>query len=366
MRFFKSELHIDFMGAKKWALLGSFIIIGIGIASLIVKGGFRYGVDFAGGTIVQVKFNKSMDTDKLRDSLNVLGLGEILIQRFGPKDENEFLLRLTQTTSSVEGFENNISEILEKDFSSDSFEIRRVEMVGPKVGADLRKKGFWAIIFATIGVLIYVWWRFEFVYSLGAILALVHDVFVTLGAFSLTNREITLPVIAALLTIIGYSLNDTIVIYDRVRDNLKLLRHQPLEKILNTSINQTLSRTILTSLTTFFVVLSLYVLGGEVINDFAFALMIGVVVGTYSSVYIASPVAMFFHKFSPAAKPQPKAVGTKNDLVKAKAKVGLVSGKGGVSRMMAQQKQNEKLVSTGKKGNKKSSSARKRKKSKRS
>lgn len=358
MRFIKSDLNINFMGARTWALLGSLLIITIGIVSLLMKGGPRYGVDFAGGTLVQVKFNIPMATQNLRDSLKNLNLGEILIQQFGPKEENEFLLRLIQTTTSIEGFEGVIKDVLLEHFPQENFEIRRVEMVGPKVGKDLREKGFWAIIFATILVLVYVWWRFEFDYALGAILALVHDVLVTLGFFSLTNREITLPVIAAFLTIIGYSLNDTIVIFDRVRENLRL-RH-PLEKILNISINQTLSRTLLTSLTTFFVVLSLFILGGEVINDFAFALMIGVIVGTYSSVYIASPVALFFHKLSPSSRPATKS-GMKTDV--SKQRIGIVTDKGGVSRMMAQQKQQEKKVttkSTTKKTAKKGKSSRKK------
>jgi len=361
MRFLKSDLNIDFMGVKKWALLGSFIVIAIGIVSIVMQGGLKYGIDFSGGTIVQVKFSNPIDMDKLRSTLNSLNIGEVLIQRFGDKDEFEFLLRMSQTTSSLEGFENDVKAGLDRDFSDNPFEIRRVEMVGPKVGKDLREKGFWAIIFATLLVLVYVWWRFEFVFSIGAILALVHDVLVTIGAFSLTKREITLPVIAAILTIIGYSLNDTIVVFDRVRDNTRLLRNDPLEKVLNTSINQTLSRTILTSLTTLFVVLCLYTLGGDVINDFSFALMIGVIVGTYSSVYIASPVALFFHNLMPAEKAAAHT-GARSNYAKAKAKVGLVSDKGGVSRMIAQQKQDGKTVKKGKKGK----TAKKKKKGKKS
>ncbi|MGA1791128.1 MAG: protein translocase subunit SecF [bacterium] len=348
MRFFKHELHIDFMGARKWAILGSLLIIGIGIASLVVKGGPRYGVDFAGGTLVQIKFHQPIEIDNLRDSLKDLGLGEILIQRYGPKEENEILLRLSTTTTSLEGFEDIIGDTLIEKMGKDAFDIRRVEMVGPKVGKDLREKGLWAIIFATLGVLIYTWWRFEFVYALGAILALVHDVLVTIGAFSLTNREFTLPVIAALLTIIGYSLNDTIVVFDRVRDNLRLMRNRPLSEILNASINQTLSRTILTSLTTFLVVFSLFVLGGEVINDFAFALIIGVIVGTYSSVYIASPVALFFHNLAPSAAPAGRGK-VKKEMSRAASNIGPVN-KGGVSRMMEQQKQTESPSTSPQKG----------------
>ncbi|MGA1794271.1 MAG: protein translocase subunit SecF [bacterium] len=350
------------MGARKWAILGSIIIIGVGIASLIVKNGPRYGVDFAGGTLVQVKFNVPMEIDTLRNTLKDLDLGEILIQRYGEKEENEVLLRMSATTSSLEGYETRIGEALTETIGADAFEIRRVEMVGPKVGKDLREKGIWAIIFATLGVLFYTWWRFEFVYALGAIIALLHDVLVTVGAFSLTGREFTLPVIAALLTIIGYSLNDTIVVFDRVRDNLKLMRNRPLKDILNTSINQTLGRTVLTSLTTFFVVFCLYALGGEVINDFAFALIIGVIVGTYSSVYIASPVALFFHNLAPSAK------GAGGARAKREMGPGMPASsigpvnKGGVSRMMEQQKQIQTAASSEsrKKGTKGSSKRRKK------
>ena len=362
MRFLKRESHINFMGARKWAILGSLLVIGIGILSLVVKNGPRYGIDFEGGTLVQIKFNAPVDIDHLRETLKGLDLGEILIQRYGAKEENEVLLRISRTTGSLEGFEDRIDDELTEKMGADAFDIRRVEMVGPKVGKDLREKGIWAIIFATLGVLIYTWWRFEFVYALGAIMALIHDVMVTIGAFSLTNREFTLPVIAALLTIIGYSLNDTIVVFDRVRDNLKLLRGRPLEDILNSSINQTLSRTILTSLTTFFVVFCLFVLGGEVINDFAFALIIGVIVGTYSSVYIASPVALFFHNLAPSAKPVGKS-RVKREMLGTTSTIGPVN-KGGVSRMMEQHKQSESTTATNPKGKSKgkSKSSKKRKK----
>ena len=356
MRFLKHESHINFMGARKWAILGSLLVIGIGIISLVVKNGPRYGIDFAGGTLVQIKFSGPVDIDNLRDNLKDLGLGEILIQRYGAKEDNEVLLRLSRTTGSLEGFEDRINDALIEKMGADAFNIRRVEMVGPKVGKDLREKGLWAIIFATLGVLIYTWWRFEFVYALGAIMALIHDVLVTIGAFSLTNREFTLPVIAALLTIIGYSLNDTIVVFDRVRDNLKLLRGHSLSDILNSSINQTLSRTILTSLTTFFVVFCLYVLGGEVINDFAFALIIGVIVGTYSSVYIASPVALFFHDLMPSTRPSGgRSTKAKREMLGTTTAIGPIN-KGGVSRMREQHKQTEAVPASNPKGKSKGKS----------
>jgi len=299
MQFFKSDLNIDVMGVKKWAILGSTIIIMIGIVSLIAKGGPKYGVDFSGGTMVQIKFlneQENVDVERIRESLKKLNLAEALIQQYGPAHNNEVLIRMSQSSSELKSISDEVKAALIEEFGAENFEVRRVEMVGPKVGKDLREKGLWAIIFATILVLIYTGWRFEFKYGLGAIAALAHDVMITIGAFSLTNREITLPVIAALLTIIGYSLNDTIVVFDRVRDNLRLMKGEKFEGILNSSINQTLSRTILTSLTTFFVVVCLYILGGEVINDFAFALILGVIIGTYSSIYIASPVVLLYNK----------------------------------------------------------------------
>jgi len=232
-----------------------------------------------------------------------------------------------------------------KEKMNAEFEIRRVEMVGPKVGKDLREKGLWAVIVAAIGIMIYVWWRFEFVYGLGGIIALVHDVLVTMTAVIITNREFSLAVLAALLTIVGYSINDTIVIFDRVRENLRLTKNRSLEDVMKVSINQTLGRSVMNSLTTLFVVACLYVLGGEVINDFAFALLVGVVSGSYSTFFIASPVAIFFHNLIPSARTAGKAK-TKKDMGMAASStpgIGMVN-KGGVSRMLEQQKQEEQVA----------------------
>jgi len=190
----------------------------------------------------------------------------------------------------------SVKGALETAFGADTVEIRRVEMVGGEVSKDLKQKGFLSLFYAGLGILIYIWWRFELRFSFGAILALVHDVIITVGIFSLTGREITLPVIAALLTIIGYSLNDTIVVFDRIRENMKKPGARDLSSLLDTSISQTLSRTLLTSLTTFLVVLCLFVLGGSVINDFAFAMLVGVIVGTYSSIFVASPMLLVLAK----------------------------------------------------------------------
>jgi len=294
MRFFK-DIHIDFMGYWKWAVLGSLLLIAVGMASLIIKGP-KYGIDFAGGTVVQVKFHDKVDIARIRKGLEEIKLGDSIIQQYGLPTNNEVLISLTKSSSSLEGLSEQIRKNLVKVFTDKGFEIRRVEMVGPRAGKDLRQKAMWAVIFAMIGMLLYAWWRFEFYFSVGAILALIHDTLMAMGALSLTNREFSLPVLAALLTIIGYSINDTIVVYDRIRENIRLNRGSGMYEIINESVNETLSRTFLTALTTFLVVISLFLFGGQVINDFAFTLLIGVVVGTYSSIFIASPVGLVMHE----------------------------------------------------------------------
>jgi len=291
MEFIKPGVNIDFIGKRKLFITISLIIIGIGIVSLLMKGGPKYGVDFAGGTIVQIKFNKDINISKLRTVMNK----DVAIQSFG-EEGNEFLLRFPQTTVDTEALSNSIKTKLIKNFGQKSYQIRRIEMVGPKIGKDLRKKGILAIIVAMIGILIYISVRFEFRFAIGAIIALMHDVLITLGCFSLLNKEIDLTTLAAFLTIVGYSLNDTIIVYDRIRENMKKFVRGNFGNIINRSINETLSRTILTSGTTLFVVLALFIFGGGVIHDFALALLIGIIVGTYSSIYIASPVLLLLDK----------------------------------------------------------------------
>ena len=264
MEFIKPGVNIDFIGKRKLFITISLIIIGIGIVSLLMKGGPKYGVDFAGGTIVQIKFNKDINISKLRTVMNK----DVAIQSFG-EEGNEFLLRFPQTTADTEALSNSIKTKLIKNFGQKSYQIRRIEMVGPKIGKDLRKKGILAIIVAMIGILIYISVRFEFRFAIGAIIALMHDVLITLGCFSLLNKEIDLTTLAAFLTIVGYSLNDTIIVYDRIRENMKKFVRGNFGNIINRSINETLSRTILTSGTTLFVVLALFIFGGGVIHDFA-------------------------------------------------------------------------------------------------
>src|SRR5210317_1367508 len=307
MQIIKHDINIDFVGKRKLALIVSAVMILIGLASLVVNGGPNYGIDFVGGTLVQVKFAENTDAAKIKDGLASLDLGSVVVQRFGD-DPNEFLIRV-QESGEGKDLSGLISGSLESVYGEGKVDIRRVEMVGPQVGKDLRQKGLLSISYAMIGILVYIAWRFELRYAIGAIIALLHDVLITLGAFSITGREIDLPIIAAFLAIIGYSLNDTIIVYDRIRENYG--KHQKLGfgLIVNRSINETLSRTILTSGTTMLVVLALFVFGGGAIHNFAFALLIGILVGTYSSIFVASPVLIFWDDYRSGGQKKVAAKG---------------------------------------------------------
>lgn len=295
MQIIKPDTNIDFVGKRKLAVIFSAVLILIGIASLTVKGGPNYGIDFAGGTLVQVLFNEDTDAGAIKDSLQDLGLGSMSVQQFGD-NSTEYLIRVENSSGELKGLSQEIADALEVDYGAGQVEIRRVEMVGPQVGKDLRTKGIKAIFYALLGILVYISWRFEFRFAIGAIIALAHDVMITLGAFSLFGKEIDLPIIAAFLAIIGYSLNDTIIVYDRIRENLAKYNKEKFTFIVNRSINDTLSRTLLTSGTTLLVVLSLFVLGGGVIHNFAFAMLVGVLIGTYSSIFVASPILIFWEQ----------------------------------------------------------------------
>ncbi len=300
MEIIRPGISIDLVGKMKIAVVASLVAILVSIGSLVFHGGPNLGIDFAGGTLVQIKFFQDTDADGIRNSLRSAKLEDSVIQRFGTHAENEFLIRTEKSSSELEGLSDQIAIALSATYGKDKFDIRRVEVVGPKVGKDLRQKGLLAMLYAVIGILVYVTWRFELRYAIGAIIALIHDVIITVGVFSLLGKEFTLPIIAALLTIIGYSLNDTIVVYDRIRENSKSTRRQPLAELVNSSINQVLSRTILTSATTLLVVLALFLLGGAVIHDFAFALLVGIVVGTYSSIFVASPTVLAWESIIPS------------------------------------------------------------------
>ena len=337
MQFIKSDINVNFTGKRKIAFLVSVAMILVSISSIIIHKGPKLGVDFAGGTLVQVKFFNSVVMDDITSGLYAIGLNKSSVQLFGEKKDNEFLIRTDMTVMTSEGFSNKIEKALKSSTGID-VEIRRVEMVGPQVGKDLREKALFAMFYALLFITIYIsgrfelkwvlsgvmaaaligaiyffnlfnvsipfliatalivtlvlFWFLELKYAMGAIVALIHDVTITVGLFSILDKEFTLPIIAALLTIIGYSLNDTIIVFDRIRENLKKHHKKSLAFILNRSINETLSRTLLTSLTTLTVLVTLFVLGGGIIHDFAFAMIVGVLVGTYSSIYVASPILL--------------------------------------------------------------------------
>ncbi len=280
--------HINFLQHRRAAFILSGTVIVIGLISLILHGGPRLGIDFQGGTLVQVQFEKPIEADQIREALETVGMGQAEIQRFG--GNREAIIRVEQDKEG--DLTGTIMGALDKAIADNKAEVRREELVGPKVGSELRTKATNAILIALVLILIYISIRFEFKFAVGAVVALIHDVAITLGMFSLTGREISLPVIAAFLTIVGYSLNDTIVVYDRIRENRRKLYGKSLVDIVNISVNETLSRTLITSLTTLIVVICIFLFGGEVINDFAFALMVGIVVGTYSSIYVASPLVV--------------------------------------------------------------------------
>jgi preprotein translocase subunit SecF len=292
MQLFKHETRFDFMGKIKVAMIISGIVILVGLGSIVFSGGLKYGIDFAGGTLVQLQFKSPPDIEVIRDGLKTIGLGESTIQEFGSK--KDILIRVERSEEKLEAVGAMVKRSLSGKFNSDEITVERVEMVGPKVGRDLREKALLSILYAVIGIVIYISWRFEFQYAIAAIIALMHDVLVTIGAFSILDKEFTLVIVAAFLTIIGYSLNDTIVVFDRIRENLRRKGKLSLSEIINSSINQTLSRTLLTSGTTLLVVLALFFFGGEIIHDFSFALLVGVFVGTYSSIFIASVFLVYW------------------------------------------------------------------------
>ena len=299
MRFLK-ETNIDFLSMRRFGFVisGSFILAGI--VSLLLQGGPLLSIDFTGGTLAQVRFEEAPDIAKVRSALGALDVGIGEVQTFGTP--NEILIRL-QVSQNAENLTTELKAALQAQFPGQSIDFRRVETVGPKIGSELKGKAFFAVFTAIIGILIYISIRFELKFAIGAIAALIHDVLITLGVFSILNYEISLAIIAAFLTIVGYSLNDTIVVFDRVRENMKLLKNIDQKTIFNKSINESLSRTIITSLSTFAVVFILYIAGGEVIRYFAFAMIVGVIVGTYSSIYVASPVVFLWQqRMTPQSK----------------------------------------------------------------
>ncbi|MEA3227536.1 MAG: protein translocase subunit SecF [Campylobacterota bacterium] len=290
MEFFKYTRTFNLMGKSRNAMIASVVLLLISYALLATKG-LNYGVDFAGGTIVQVKYDTEAPIDAMREKLKTNTVFDgATITEFGSPEE--VVIRMKSTTGNVS---TDIGDVTREALKgTGDFEVRRVDIVGPTVGAELKEKGMMSLLLAVIGILIYVGFRFEWRFAVAAIFALVHDVSIALGAITLVGLDVNLDVLAALLTILGYSLNDTIIVFDRIREGVTKSKSSDLTGIVNESITRTLARTTLTSLTTFFVVFTLFMFGGEIIHAFAFTLLIGVLVGTYSSIFVASPILIWF------------------------------------------------------------------------
>jgi preprotein translocase subunit SecF len=360
----KPDTKIDFIGLRYYAFALSALMIVIGGISLVMKGGPRYGIDFAGGVIIQAKFDSAMKIDALKKTLEDTNLPGLVVQQMGAEKDNDFLIRTSTSDTGSEAVRNTVAAALDKDFAGNKYTFKRIEMVGPKVGEDLRGKALEAMYYAILLIAIYISGRFEhrwmaagimaaglfagitalqyinapqvwlvlgalvitlvlcfmlkLNYALGAIVALIHDVLTTVGIFSILNKEFDLTIIAALLTLIGFSLNDTIIVYDRIRETRRNNPHDHLPTVINHSVNQTLSRTVLTSGLAFLAVFSLYHFGGQVIHDFALAMLIGIVVGTYSSIYVAAPIIVSLTPDEPDAPAAPVKGGKAAKTVEAK------------------------------------------------
>ena len=308
MEIIKSGTKIDFVGKKNIFITLSLVFMAVCIFFIAHKG-FNLGIDFAGGTVLQVRFADPVPLDEIREGLKSVIDGEFAIQNFG--EPNEVLIRIGEHSGiGLRELSDKIKIQLETKFTAKSPEIMRIEQVGPQVGDELRRKAFLAILYSVIGILIYVAFRFEIMFAIGAILSLIHDIVAVLGIYSIIGKEFNLTVMAAVLTAAGYSLNDTIVIFDRIREKVKAGKtsEHSWKEIINMSLNETLSRTVLTSVLTFIAVLSLYIFGGEVINGFALVMMAGIVIGTYSSIFIAAMfvLAIRSRQNTSAKTPAPK------------------------------------------------------------
>lgn len=303
MEFIKPGTRIPFTKYRHIAITLS-TLVNIAVLVLLFTKGPNLGVDFAGGTMVHVKFGQKVSIPEIRQALGKLGFGETVVQDFGQDGSNEFMIRLEKTSVQIGALGEGIRRGFSDRFGQDRFEIRRIESVGPKVGKDLRERGIWSVIAATIMMGVYIWVRFGFSFGarfgfhfgLGAVISLIHDVLVTIGALLLVNYEFDLTIVAALLTIVGFSVNDTVIVCDRIRENMRKNRREILENTINTSINETLSRTIITTGTAILVLIALFLLGGGVIRPFAFALLVGFSSGVYSTIFIASPVILLWER----------------------------------------------------------------------
>tara|TARA_B100000242_G_C43010320_1_gene469736 strand:+ start:71 stop:976 length:906 start_codon:yes stop_codon:yes gene_type:complete len=281
---------INFVSKFKKANIASIIIFTLSVIFIFFKG-LNYGIDFKGGTLIELRTETSIDASSIRDTLNSMSLGDVNVKRFGK--EGDYLIKVEQKNENNSNLIPEIKETLINNLNAD-VDFRRVENVGPKVSSELLESSIIAISLALAAMLFYIWVRFEWQFSVGSIIALFHDVIITLGIFSVLSLEINLSIIAAVLTIVGYSMNDTVVIYDRIRENLLKYTKISISDVSNLSINETLARTIITSVTTLLALVSIYLLGGEILRGFSFAMILGVIIGTYSSIFVASPILKFF------------------------------------------------------------------------
>lgn len=289
MQLFKQETNFDFMGKRTLAVVFSAVLILISIGSLVTRG-LNFGLDFTGGTLIEMGYTHAVDLTEVRTTLETKGFPEAVVQHFGTAAD--ILVRIAPHEEMSNADVSTAVMNALREAESDKLEMRRVEFVGPQVGDELTNDGGLAMVYALICILIYVGFRFEYRFAIGSVAALVHDVIITLGVFSIFQLDFDLTVLAAILAVIGYSLNDTIVVFDRIRENFRKMRKGSSEEIVNRSLNQTLSRTMMTSVTTLLVLIALFIVGGELIHGFATALIVGVVIGTYSSIYVASSAAL--------------------------------------------------------------------------
>ncbi len=286
-----TDTNVDFMKLRKSAVILSLALILLSLGALVARG-LNFGIDFTGGTLIEVGYSTPVDLTEIRSSLDQAGFGGAVVQHFGTARDVLIRLAPREGLASAQLTEQVVGTLRQ---AGQEIELRRQEFVGPQVGEDLTADGSLAVLYALIGILAYVALRFQFKFAVGSVMALVHDVVITLGFFAITGMEFDLTVLAALLAVVGYSLNDTIVVFDRIRENFRRMRKGEPPEVVNASINQTLSRTVLTSGTTVLVLLALFFLGGELIHGFATALLVGVLIGTYSSIYVASPVLLFMN-----------------------------------------------------------------------
>ena len=282
--------NINFVSKFKKANIASIILFVLSIFFISFKG-LNYGIDFKGGTLIELRTDTSITVSSIRETLNSMNLGDINVKKFGKS--GDFLIKVEQKNTNNSNLISKIKKNLSNNLNTD-VDFRRVENVGPKVSSELLESSIIAISLALTAMLFYIWVRFEWQFSVGSIIALFHDVVITLGVFSILSLEINLSIIAAVLTIVGYSMNDTVVIYDRIRENLFKYTKISISDVSNISINETLTRTIITSVTTLLALVSIYILGGEILRGFSFAMILGVIIGTYSSVFVASPILKFF------------------------------------------------------------------------